>query len=76
MARWMKEALSLADVDTKVFQAHSLRGASSSKALLNGLSVKDIVSHGRWSRESTWQKFYHRIVDSSSKKYQDSVLKL
>ena len=67
---------SFADVDTTVFQAHSLRGASSSKALLKGLSVKDIVNHGRWSRESTWQKFYHRKVESAAKKYQDSVLKL
>ena len=76
MARWIKQTLLLADVDTKVFQAHSLRGASSSKASLKGLSAKDIVSHGRWSRESTWQRFYHKKVDSSSKKYQDCILKL
>ena len=74
LSRWMKNALLLAGEDTKVFQAHSLRGASSSKALLKGLSVRDIVSHGRWSRESTWQKFYHKKVDSTAKKYQDSVL--
>ena len=74
LARWMKDALLLADIDTKVFQAHSLRGASTSKALLKGLSVKDIVSHGRWSRESTWQRFYHKKIDSASKKYQDSIL--
>ena len=70
----MKIALLLAGEDTKVFQAHSLRRASSSKALLKGLSVRDIVSHGRWSGESTWQKFYHKKVDSTAKKYQDSVL--
>ena len=70
----MKDALLLAGQDTEVFQAHSLRGASSSKALLKGLSVKDIVSHGRWSQESTWQKYYHKRVDSTAKKYQDSVL--
>ena len=56
LARWIKETLLLADVDTKVFQAHSLRGASTSKALLKGLSVKEVVSHGRWSLESTWQR--------------------
>ena len=76
LARWIKNALLLADVDTKVFQAHSLRGASTSQALLKGLSVRDIVSHGRWSRESTWQRFYHKKVDSTSKRYQDAVLKL
>ena len=53
LARWIKDVLLLADVDTKVFKAHSLRGASSSKALLKGLSVKEVVDHGRWSLEST-----------------------
>ena len=76
LARWVKDSLLLADIDTKTFQAHSLRGASTSRALLKGLSVKEVIDHGRWARESTWQKFYHRPVDSASKKYQDSVLKL
>ena len=74
LARWIKETLLLADVDTKTFQAHSLRGASTSKAHLKGLSVKEVIDHGRWSKESTWQKFYHRVVDSAPKRYQDSVL--
>ena len=76
LARWIKEALNLADIDTNVFQAHSLRGASTSKALLKGLSVKDVIDHGKWSLESTWQKFYHKRVESSAKKFQDSILKL
>ena len=76
LARWIKDSLLLADVDTNVFKAHSLRGASSSKALLKGLTVKEVVDHGRWSLESTWQKYYHKYVDSASKKYQDSILKL
>ena len=76
LARWLKDALQLADVDTKVFQAHSLRGASSSKVFLKGLSVKEVVSHGRWSNESTWQKYYHKRIESAAKKYQDCLLKL
>jgi hypothetical protein len=76
LARWIKETLNLADIDTKVFQAHSLRGASTSKALLKGLSVKEIIDHGKWSLESTWQKFYHKKVEYSAKKFQDSILKL
>ena len=76
LARWIKDGLLLADVDTKVFKAHSLRGASSSKALLKGLTVKEVVDHGRWSLESTWQRYYHKNVDSASKRHQDSILKL
>ena len=76
LARWIKQALFMAEVDTKVFQAHSLRGASTSAAILKGLSVKEVVSHGRWSLESTWQKYYHKPVVRPSKKFQDSILKL
>ena len=75
LARWIKDVLLLADVDTKVFKAHSVRGASSSKALLKGLSVKEVVDQGRWSLESTWQKYYHKKVNSASKRYQDSILR-
>ena len=34
IARWVKEVLHMAEVDTDLFQAHSLRGASTSKAFL------------------------------------------
>ena len=57
----------MADVDTKVFQAHSLRGASTSKVLLHGLSVKEVVTHGKWSLVSTWQKFYRKPVSRPNK---------
>ena len=33
---WVKETLLLADVDTKTFQAHSIRGASTSSGFLEG----------------------------------------
>jgi hypothetical protein len=74
LAGWLKEALMLAEVDTTVFKAHSVRGAASSMALVKGLSVKEVVQHGNWSRESTWQRFYHREVQYPSKKFQDSLL--
>ena len=76
LARWIKNVLLLADIDTNLFRAQSLRSASTSKALLKGLSVKEVVDHGRWSLESTWQRFYHKQVVSASKKYQECLLKL
>ena len=75
LAGWVKEALLLGDVD-KTFRAHSVRGAASAKAFLKGLSVKDILEHGSWSRESTWQRFYHREVHYPSKNFQEGILKL
>ena len=75
LAGWVKEMLQWSDIDTSIFQAHSLKGAASSKALLKGLSVKEVLDQGNWSRESTWQKYYHRQVDSRPKKFQEGALK-
>ena len=76
LAGWIKETLKLSGVDTDVFTAHSVRGASSSKVFLHGLTAKEVIDHGSWSCESTWQKFYHKEVISSAKKFQQKVLKL
>jgi hypothetical protein len=75
LAGWVKETLLMGGVD-KVFKAHSIRGAASAKAFLKGLSVTEVLDRGNWSRESTWQKFYHREVHHPSKKFQEGVLKL
>ena len=76
IARWIKILLDMAGVDVSIFQAHSVRGASSSRALTKGLSVKAILDKGNWSRESTWQKFYHRETVSSTQEFQQKVLQL
>ena len=76
IARWIKDLLDLSGVDISVFQAHSVRGAASSKALMKGLSVKEILNKGNWSRESTWQKFYNREIVSPTQIFQQKVLKL
>ena len=68
IAGWVKETLFLADIDTKIFQAHSIRGAATSKAFLKGLSVKEVIDHGKWHCASTWQKFYHKKIEKSNKK--------
>ena len=76
LAGWIKDSINLAGVDTNIFTAHSVRGASSSKVFLQGLSAKEVIDHGSWARESTWQKFYYKQVDSTTKRFQDKVLGL
>ena len=46
--------LQLSGIDTETFSAHSIRGASTSEALRQGISMAD------WSQENTFSKFYHR----------------
>ena len=76
IARWIKEIIELSGINATVFKAHSVRGAASSKACTKGLSVKDILLKGNWSRESTWQKFYHRDIISPTEGFQRKVLEL
>ena len=77
LAGWIKQTLGLTGgIDTSTFQAHSTRSAASSKALMKGLSMTDVLERGSWSHESTWQKFYHKDIETSSKRFQHALLKL
>lgn len=59
IARWLKTILSLSGVDTKVFQAHSFRGASLSSAYSKGVSLNDIMKAGDWRQVETFFKHYN-----------------
>lgn len=71
IARWLKEVLSLAGVDTSIFKAHSYRSASTSAAYSSGISLSDILSTANWTNADTFYKFYNRDCAVS---YSASVL--
>ena len=60
IARWLKSLLEMAGVDTVIFSAHSVRGASTSKASNMGVTTADILKAADWSSESVFQKFYYK----------------
>ena len=60
IARWIKSLLEVAGVDTSIFNAHSVRGASSSTAANMGITTNDILKAADWSSESVFQKFYYK----------------
>ena len=72
-ARWVKETLSRAGIDSAIFRPHSKRSASTSKAFSKGASLKDILQMGNWSNESVWQRFYHNEF-STAERYQNTIL--
>ena len=65
VSRWIVEILTLSGIDTSIFKAHSTRSASASKASSQGISTKDILKRGHWSKGSTFQKFYYRSIEDS-----------
>ena len=67
IARWLRTCLLEAGIDTSVFKAHSVRGASSSTAAWAGVSTADILKAADWSSEGTFQTFYHRKESSSAR---------
>ena len=59
IARWLKTCLSKAGINTRIFKAHLVRGASSFKAAATRITTADVIQAADWSSESTFQKFYH-----------------
>ena len=68
IARWLKTCLTAAGINTSIFKAHSVRGASSSTAASVGVTTVDILKAADWSSAGTFQKFYLRpTIDSGDK---------
>jgi len=72
LAHWVKEILGKVGVDTSVFKAHSVRGASSTAASEKGVLIEDILRTADWSSDSTFRRFYYRPSHPSS--YAQTVL--
>ena len=62
IARWTKETLTKAGVDTTLFKAHSVRGASTSKLSSLHIPVREIMKKAAWASESTFRKFYEKTL--------------
>ena len=75
IAGWLKLLLKKSGINTEIFKAHSFRCASSSKAHLAGVSIQDILKTGNWTNTSTWQKFYHKPINTAAKNFQKGILK-
>ena len=45
-----------------MFASQSVKAVSTSKAKTLGISLSQILKEGKWSEESTWQKFYNKEI--------------
>ena len=60
IARWVKNSLSSAGIDTTKFSAHSTRGAAASKALESGATLSEVLQQADWSMARTFHQLYFR----------------
>ena len=59
IGRWLKTCLSPANIDVNIYQAHSTRSASTTKAA-QLLPIDVVMKLAGWSQESTFRKFYDK----------------
>ena len=76
VARWLKNVMSAAGVNTTIFKPHLARSASTSKAAAQGFSIKDILDRANWSRATTFRKFYQKLVATVHKDFESAVFSL
>ena len=62
IARWLKQVMESAGIDTDIFKAHSVRSASTSAAAMQGVTTEDILNAADWSTDSSFRRFYYKPV--------------
>ena len=58
LARWLRSLLKASGVNSDIFEAHSVRGASTTAAANSNVPLSEILKMADWSSPSTFQKFY------------------
>ena len=61
-----------ADINTDIFEAQSVRGASTTAAVNSNVPLDDVMKMADWSRVSTFQKFHYKPIFKAN--YAHSVL--
>ena len=66
LIRWLRTAIKNAGINTELFKAHSVRGASTTAAANSNVPLDDVMKMADWSRVSTFQKFHYKPVFEAS----------
>jgi hypothetical protein len=68
----VRQMMQAAGIDTDIFSPHSIRAASSTKAVQKGDSIKAVKIHANWSLNAdTFERFYLKPTHQESQKCQD-----
>ncbi|KAG1169999.1 hypothetical protein G6F36_011988 [Rhizopus arrhizus] len=67
MSSWVKSIMERSGIDTTIYKAHSIRSASSTKAVEKGHSIQAVKKHAGWSLNSnTFERFYYKPTNQDS----------
>ena len=65
IARWIKNTMKEANIDTGLFTAHTCRSASTSKAKIAGVTIKTILNSTNWTKENIFKKYYFKEIQKN-----------
>ena len=65
LGRWLRTFMSAAGIDSQIFKAHSVRGASTTAAANAFVRLSTIMSMADWSSASTLRTFYYEPLFNS-----------
>ena len=65
LGRWLRTFMSAAGIDSQIFKAHSVRGASTTAAANAFVPLSTIMSMADWSSDSTFRTFYYKPLFNS-----------
>ena len=54
IARWLKEVIQMAGIDTSIFKAHSVRGATTSAAANLSITTNEILEAADWTSDTSF----------------------
>lgn len=74
IARWIKEVLEAAGIDTEIYKAHSTRAASTSAANKGNFPVSKILAQAGWANERTFRKYYNKPCPAE-KTFVETIIK-
>ena len=65
LGHWLRTFMSAAGLDSQIFKAHSVRGASTTAAANAFVPLSTIMSMADWSSASTFRTFYYKPLFNS-----------
>lgn len=74
ISRWLRTVMHKAGIDVNKFKCHSIRSASTSKAMSSFVPIDQILKVAGWSNVNTFRKFYNKPV--ADNQFAAAVLKI
>ena len=66
ISRWILSLIKEAGIDTTIFKAHSVRGASTTAAANALVPLQEIVDMADWFKAATFRQFYYKPILSTT----------